>query len=184
MKFWKKINKKSRFFFLTCILLWLFGLISFPFVQNRYYATDYYLYFLVVPTIFALAYLLERISFASKAGLVAGSLLLGFFVYHNLLINSAFVPSTNWREQNNAIDYIFKNKSEKALSIKFIDFPSEEYAFLFYYKSKVYNFPYESIEFIEPWHENKNYDFIFSTDKRMYYPDSKKFGGIVVAKTD
>ena len=183
LKFWKKIKKRSRFFLLTSFLLWLFGLISFPFVQNRYYATDYYLYFLIVPTIFALAYLLERISFASKTGLVAGSLLLGFFVYHNLLINSAFVPSTNWREQNNAIDYIFENRQKQSLSIKFTDFPSEEYAFLFYYKSKVYNFPYESIEFIEPWHESKNYDFIFSGNMKNY-PDSKKFGGIVVAKTN
>ena len=183
IKFWEKINKKSQLFFLTFILLWLFGLLSFPFVQNRYYSTDYYLYFLIVPAIFTLAYLLERIFLVSKTGLMAGSLLLGFFVYHNLQLNNAFVPSTNWREQNNAIDYIFENRQKQSLSIKFTDFPSEEYAFLFYYKSKVYNFPYESIEFIEPWHENKNYDFIFSGNMKNY-PDSKKFGGIVVAKTN
>lgn len=183
MKFWKKIKKRSRSFYLTCILLWLFGIVSFPFVQNKYYATDYYLYSLVVPTIFVLAYLLERISRTSKAGLMAGSLLLGFFVYHNLLINSTFVPSTNWRNQNDAIDYIFENHNKKSLSIKFTDFASEEYAFLFYYKSKVYNFPYESIEFIEPWQESKNYDFIFASDK-LVYPESKEFGGIVIAKTD
>jgi len=183
IKFWKKINKRPQFFFLTFILLWLFGLFSFPFVQNRYYATDYYLYFLIVPVIFVLAYLFETIFSFPKIGLFAGSLILGFFVYHNLLLNSAFIPSTNWREQNKAINYIFENHNKKSLAIKFTDFASEEYAFLFYYKSKIYNFPYESIEFIEPWHENKNYDFIFSSDRRIY-PDSKKFGGIVVAKTD
>ena len=182
-KFWKKINKRSQLFFLTFILLWLFGLLSFPFVQNRYYATDYYLYFLIVPMIFVLAYLLERISSLSKVGFFAGSMLLGFFVYHNLLLSNAFVPSTNWKEQNDALDYIFKNHDKRSLSIKFTDFASEEYAFLFYYKSKVYNFPYESIEFVEPWDKSNNYDFIFSGNTKNY-PGSKKFGGIVVAKTN
>lgn len=183
MKFWDKIKKSSQPLFLTFILLWLFGLISFPFVQNKYYTTDYYLYFLIVPVIFIFAYLMEKISSIPKAGILAGSLLLGIFVYHNLQVNNAFFPKTNWREQNRAVDYIFKNHNEKSLSVKFPNFASEEYAFLFYYKSKVYNFPYESIEFIEPWHENKNYDFLFASDKRTY-PESKKFGGIVVAKTD
>ena len=183
MKFWNKIKERSQFFFSACILLWLFGLISFPFIQNRYYATDYYLYFLIIPTIFALAYFLKRIFYFSKAGLIVGSLLLGFFVYHNLLINNAFIPSTNWREQNNAIDYIFENHNKQSLSIKFADFPSEEYAFLFFYKSKVYDFPYESIEFIEPWQEKKSYDLIFSIDKKIN-PVSKKFGAVVVEKAN
>ena len=183
IKFWKKISKRSQLFFLTFILLWLFGLFSFPFVQNRYYATDYYLYFLIVPVIFVLAYLFETIFSFPKIGLFAGSLILGFFVYHNLLLSSAFIPSTNWKDQNNAIDYIFKNQNKKSLSVKFAGLASEEYAFLFYYKSKVYNFPYGSIEFIEPWQENKSYDFIFSNNKEIS-PDSKKFGGIIVAKTD
>src|SRR3989344_1088915 len=183
MKFRNKIKKSVRFFFLVCIPLWLFGLISFPFVQNRYYATDYYLYFLIIPIIFVSAYLIEKISSISKAGMLIGGLLLGIFVYHNLLINNAFSPKTNWREQNKAVGYIFKNHNKKSLSLKFADFSSDEYAFLFYYKSKVYNFPYESIEFIEPWHENKNFDLLFVSDKRTYR-ESKKFGGIVVAKTD
>lgn len=183
LKFSKKLNRKLEVFLLASFLLWLFGLLSFPFVQNRYYSTEYYLYFLIPVYILAFGYILEKITHYYVPGSVILGAIIGIFTYYNLNLASEFTVNPNWEIQNMAVDYIYKNRQSEKLRIKFTSFPSEEYAFLFYYKSKAYNFPYESIEFIEPWHEDKNYNFIFSSDKEVY-PNSRRFGRILIAKTN
>lgn len=175
----KQLTKPQSTLLVISIHLSLFGLFSFPFIQNKFYDTSYYLFYMIPVFIFIISLSVSKIIYVNKN--------LSFAIYTLILIFSIininriikYYPSGNYQNQKNAITYIINNAPSNDFYIKFIDFNSEEIDYLFYYISKKSYKDYRKIHYIERWHVEGKYHFSVAVSPQQ---DAKQFGKLSVKK--
>jgi len=179
----KKLNssdKNDMPVALSLIGLWIFGIISFPLVQNRYYKTDYYLFYLMPISIFIISFLLEKLLFLAKRRYYLIAPIIIAFLLFNINRSITFQPDVSWSSQKQAVEYILNNAPADNFNIKFQGTNSEAFDYLFYYFSKKYNINYKNIHYVEKWNNEKNIKFMLSSEELDNY--TQNFGNIYVKK--
>lgn len=178
-----RFTKQQKLFFLTCFVLWLTGLIFFPLVQNKYYATDYYLFYLIPVFIIIITFILLELLKRFKLGIYLVYFLLTLFLLVNVKKTIEFEPRISWNQQREAVAYILSEERNSDFTIKFPDFASEELDYLFYYLSKKTGLDYSKIHYTEAWNDEKDIQFIIQLTPQNT-EKIKKFGNLYVTKVN
>ncbi len=143
------------FIFLNLVLAFL----ALPFIQNRYYGSEYYLYFLLPYIV-----ILISIGFGKlpRPGQYILAILLGIlFIYENTrAINKSFIKP-NYSQQILVLNQLIKPFSHQrngTIRIYFVDTPSENYSYLIYYLTRQNKIDFKRVKIYEPWQPTKTWD--------------------------
>lgn len=177
LKHLKKAPAFKKQFISLLIILWLLGLTTYPFVQNRHYSVFYYLFYLTPVLVIALSSLAN---FFCKRLAVIAIPILGIWLVFQIMSNVKSISSHSWNNQLAAISYLINNAPKRDFEIRFIGVSSEEYDYLIYYVSRKLSYPYSNIHYLEPWHTKKSSDFTLSLGQSL--DKSENFGPISVRK--
>lgn len=162
---------------LSAGILIVISFLLYPQLQNRFYSVLYYLYFLIPIFILFIAWFFEKLLSTNKYVFYIVFLI---FLTSNLFLNLTFRQLAPIKDQKMAVDWIVKDAGAKPIIIKFPNYPSDEYSFLFYHSSKKNNLSSYNISFSEPWNETGKIDYIMSSTEKM--SGSKEFGLISITK--
>lgn len=118
------------------------ALCAFPFIQNRYYGSQYYLYFLLPFFIIVVSILLRRLPKIVSPYLPA--LFVAAFSLVNIIENFSYSLPQNYQEKSAVINKIISSYHRKfypdrPLSIHFKNIDSLKYSYLIYFLAKQYS---------------------------------------------
>lgn len=137
----------------------LFAYLIFPFVQNRYYSSSYYLIFLLPLFIISFSFLLLQIYLKNKLMVIC---FISFFVFLNCRTYLTFQMEPNFKTKMDALTKIILQNRRKEKLIIYSSIASEKYSFLLYRACQKVNYDYNKIRLFEPWNKPQNYDLIIN----------------------